>query len=198
MGYQQHFTIPLDEVTARKRIIDYFNLSGYLLLYGADTVLKFERGSLKGLYPSSSPIRWYKLKVLVTPECNKSRITIDVESEYNESDWADPYIKQELKNLKVYLLKNDFVSVVFNNANKKVTFSLLGYRAKKFIKHLSYWLLISALGGIVAGIIAEKYIVNSRIALYIGFLIGFIAISFVRRVWIFSKKSKIRDISLER
>jgi hypothetical protein len=195
MGYEQSFTVTLDEYTACKRVIRYYNLAGYELLFNADTVLKFERHSLKGLYPSSSPIRTYKVKVLIIPEGEKSKIVVDTESEYSESYWADPYIIQEIKNLEVFLLKNEFVPTVVNDAKKKIAFSLLGYYSKSFVRKLSLWLLVSVIAGIVAGVLAEKFIDDRRLALITGFLICLLTLFFIRGIWHKWKKRNTRDIT---
>jgi hypothetical protein len=197
MGYNRCFTILLDENTARERIISYYTLAGYELLYGVDTVLKFERGSFKGLYPSSSPIKWYKVKVIINSKGEKSKIIIDIESEYQERNWADPFIVEEIKNLEIFLAKNEFIPTEVKNSNWKIAFSLLRYHGKDFVRKLGFWLCVAAIAGIVGGILAENYTNNSKIPLYIGFYLGFLILTFVVNIWHKWRKRNTKDITAQ-
>ena len=72
---------------------------------------------------------------------------------------------------------------------------MLRYYGKYFVRKLSFWLVVSAIAGILGGILAETLTDNSNVTLYVGFYISLIALTFVMIIWHKWRKRNSKDIT---
>ena len=127
MNFKFNITAPIDETVARERITCFFEQTEYTTVPSSDTILKFKRGMLRGMFFSFNPYNWECQAKLVLSGQSELSDSLKISVEYNvindplEHSLTKEIWTDEFHRLQTYILTGKPIEFEKTEPKRKVT-----------------------------------------------------------------------------